>query len=436
MRRTAFDTSGPRSLPTVTFRLHIKMSSKRPRATPQPYWIAQQQRNGSASGSASPDSDELVGNHASNSRKSRLDNAFREPESPAPAPTTSQRKLKRHRNTEEEDDEEEQPDSPVSASASAPPALAPAAPANKKLKKMVSAPPAASTTPAKKNNSHNVATPSAHEVVPETPTSAARVSFGPVTKRTIFDAREEEEDDLVGYRAGGMVGSDGVDEQEVGFGRQDGRQLRPFLTDHSPSNPQDEPAPPPQRPQQQQQQRKPSPPLRSPPPQQQLPPKEPPAKQTPGKPKPPPLKTTRTEQQPTPNPSASPAPQPQPQPQPQTVEQINIPGFPAHLQAVTSLLTEREDFYKKQLSYLHSQLSESRSSLEESRKTATSWEKRAREALGGLEKAVKKAERLEGELKKVKEELEGERKKGEDEKNKMLERVRRAVLLEVEEAAR
>ena len=68
-----------------------------------------------------------------------------------------------------------------------------------------------------------------------------------------------------------------------------------------------------------------------------------------------------------------------------------------------------------------------RGQLEESQKRSSSWESRARDALGALEIAVKKAGELEKELKRTRDELDRERKKADEERSKLLERVRRAV---------
>ena len=151
-------------------------------------------------------------------------------------------------------------------------------------------------------------------------------------------------------------------------------------------------------------------------------------------PEPRPKSKNRTPSKPTPsNPPAS-KPQPTkptpskvlPTPSPDPVN-VTLPGFPAHLNQITALLTDREEFHKKQVSHLTSQLSTLQSQLLDSTKSSASWEKKGREALKALEVAVAKVERLESELKATKAELEKEKKEREEDKRGVWERVRRAV---------
>ncbi|KAI9032205.1 hypothetical protein DFJ74DRAFT_736744 [Hyaloraphidium curvatum] len=121
---------------------------------------------------------------------------------------------------------------------------------------------------------------------------------------------------------------------------------------------------------------------------------------------------------------------------------ITVPGFSAYSSALLRLAEGREEFHRRQLGYLSAQLADSQ-------RRSARWEARAREALRGLEVAVAKAEglerelqgakgaqgrvgELERELEAVRAELEEEKRRSEAERQKMWDRVRKAVMLEAE----
>lgn len=105
---------------------------------------------------------------------------------------------------------------------------------------------------------------------------------------------------------------------------------------------------------------------------------------------------------------------------PTATPEPEVEPFDSYLLSVANLLGNRERIHETLVVSLRGQVADAQ-------KRAREWERRAREALSGLELAVKKTNLLENELEGVKEELRKERKKAEEEKGRMMDRIRRAV---------